>query len=415
MAEDTVMSEICEKCGLELQNDINILNCDFCSGQFHIACVNISPDEVHYLRKINGVMWKCGNCVYDKSDINELNNRLKSMESLLKGQSEIIKRHDLMLQGIKSSLNPIVNRTPFSATLRSPSVSLTATPRSSNVNNKRNYAKALIESENINSEKKSRTEVSAKKRKESEKAVLYVKPKNASKKTRDDAKNNIKSLLDPTKDPIIGLKSVNKDGIVIQCTDAAAAAAIFEKIDSQMKDNFEVRKSERRWPNFLISGIDPDEYTTDNEFIEQLKNENECFTENCHIKIVKKLNNNKNIVVETDIDTRNKLVHNKTVRVGWMICNVVEYVNVLRCYNCHSFGHSASKCTNATVCSICTGSHSSKTCKIEQFKCVNCTNFNENLQDKSEMFDVNHPVFSLKCPIYKHKIELKRSKVQYFD
>lgn len=403
----------CKSCEQPFTNkNCESITCNFCDDKLHLTCVNITASAYKQFEKIERAFWVCEDCIPDKKDMKILNKRLMNIEKILMDQSEMLKDHSEKIMNIKvqTPRTPNINFAQQS--------SLSNTPLSALLGKKRTFSQVISENERANSAKKVRTDnmqSEKKDKKERDKSVIYIQPKIKSKKTVDDAKRDIKSLLDPNVDPILGLKNLAKDKMVIQCKDAASANAIFDKLDPKMKNDFDLRKSERKWPQLMISGVDPGDFVDEQQFIKLLRANNDVLVENSQLKFIKVLNKNRNVVIETDIDTRNKLMEKKIIRIGWMLCSLTEYVQVLRCYNCHSFGHSATNCTNEKVCSICTGKHDSSMCENEQYICINCTNFNEIRQIGEKMLDVNHPVFSIKCPIYRHKIEAKRKKVQYYD
>lgn len=112
------------------------------------------------------------------------------------------------------------------------------------------------------------------------------------------------------------------------------------------------------------------------------------------------------LILETDDTTTELLLSKEKLIIGWVICPVSRYVNVLKR---QSFGHHIDSCTASIVCSICAGPHNNKDCMTpEDFKCINCIKFNENSE---EQLDINHPVFTMKCPILKSKFKQKSKRV----
>lgn len=169
-----------------------------------------------------------------------------------------------------------------------------------------------------------------------------------------------------------------------------------------MEDAYDVEKGEKNWPKIMIVGVE--DYEDDESFVELLKNKNDSINEDSKIRVVKVYGANKpekRIIVETDINTFERVMQRRSLVVGWIICNVFEHVTVRMCYKCHGFGHAALNCEYERVCSQCSGPHDSSDCmQTDQFTCINCKRFNK-MVNETERVKENHPVFSLQCPIYR--------------
>ncbi|EZA51011.1 hypothetical protein X777_10516 [Ooceraea biroi] len=68
------------------------------------------------------------------------------------------------------------------------------------------------------------------------------------------------------------------------------------------------------------------------------------------------------IIAEVNSGTREKLLQLESLRIGWKICRVREYVSVLRCFKCCGYYYVAKFCTKDEVCRKCAEQHLTKTC-----------------------------------------------------
>lgn len=117
---------------------------------------------------------------------------------------------------------------------------------------------------------------------------------------------------------------------------------------------------------------------------------------------VKKNYNNRtvNVILEVDRQTKEEV---DRMKIGWNVCRVVDYVQIIRCFNCCQYGHTAANCKNTLTCGYCGGVHKSPDCESDYASCVNCVKANNkyNLQLNEE-----HDVWDKECEYYK-RIEEK--------
>lgn len=77
------MSINCKACRAPIPAKAIALSCIFCSGVFHIKCVNITKNQYDILISVPGCIWKCTGCTEKESD-NQINNGelIKAIENL---------------------------------------------------------------------------------------------------------------------------------------------------------------------------------------------------------------------------------------------------------------------------------------------------------------------------------------------
>lgn len=89
------------------------------------------------------------------------------------------------------------------------------------------------------------------------------------------------------------------------------------------------------------------------------------------------------------------LLDRKRLCVDFDRYRVVEYVQIVRCFRCQSYGHMSSCCSGTQTCPRCAGEHRLADCTITTESCANC------LREVSEA-DANHRVDSTDCPSFKN-------------
>jgi len=94
----------------------------------------------------------------------------------------------------------------------------------------------------------------------------------------------------------------------------------------------------------------------------------------------------------------------KKMKLGWNMCNDDDYIKINRCYKCSKFNHRAQECKGELTCPICAENHSLQECKAskEQYKCINCTNFNKYIH-KSPI-NAKHSSLDNSCSCYQNML-----------
>lgn len=91
------------------------------------------------------------------------------------------------------------------------------------------------------------------------------------------------------------------------------------------------------------------------------------------IRKVAKANLKKTVVIaEINTGTREKFLRLEKLKIGWNMCKVQDYIEILRCYKCCGYYHLAKDCTKKETCGNCANHHATKEYKSEIKKCVNC-------------------------------------------
>ena len=98
--------------------------------------------------------------------------------------------------------------------------------------------------------------------------------------------------------------------------------------------------------------------------------------------------------------------------IGWDVCKVAESFDLMRCFNCSGYHHTANKCTSSVICPKCSGNHKIADCKSQVESCINCINVNLALKLN---LDCKHAAWSRTCSVYLRKIDQERKRVDYMS
>lgn len=239
-------------------------------------------------------------------------------------------------------------------------------------------------------------------------AILTLKPKSAQNSDRTDSE--FKRMIDPTKVKVNSLKKLPNGCLAIECTDVIESERVKKLICERMSDKYEVLTPELKRPRIKILNVTDE--LSNVELIDTLKAQNE-FLENGELTVINFFQNrNKTYtaIVELDPISFESCMRIKKIKILWTICNVVEDLNIFRCYKCNGYNHKQKNCTNALTCKRCGDNHNFAQCTSETENCVNCKTANEKYNLR---MNVNHAVTSEKCAVYKKRMEAERRKIKY--
>jgi hypothetical protein len=116
--------------------------------------------------------------------------------------------------------------------------------------------------------------------------------------------------------------------------------------------------------------------------------------------------------VEVEAQTR-KLLLQKKVKLGWLLCKIDDYLVANRCFKCSGFNYRFSECRGEETCPLCAVSHKLKgyTASPTTYTCINCLTYNKHNQHKNICY--NHSSLDKKCPILQAILEKYRQNTDY--
>jgi hypothetical protein len=244
--------------------------------------------------------------------------------------------------------------------------------------------------------------------------VVIVRPKNLEQKCID-TKKEIKAKINPTDLPVNGLRNAARGCVVIEVKDKQSTEVVRQKAAETLGDEYEVVVAKTKNPRVKIIGVY--DSASKEALISSIRSQNSFISEEDTIEVIKidksrRHENSYNIVIELDPRTYGKVMEQSRLNIGWNRCRVIDHIYVLRCFKCEQYGHLARDCKNELACRICAQAHETKDCKSEEPKCVNCVNAMKKLNLKLE---VDHPVWSDVCKVYKRIEANKKRSINYYE
>ena len=230
----------------------------------------------------------------------------------------------------------------------------------------------------------------------------------------DCIKSELKSKINPT-DIKVGIKAVKtlRSGkILIQSTSKEDIKILNDNINSTC-ETLESNISRRKNPRLVIYNI-PEEVNIDNaaSIISLQNSELNISPDEIKPKFVyENRKKAKNIVIELSPEARKKII-DKKLKLGWEICKNEDYIRVNRCFKCSKYNHSSINCQGKITCPNCAQEHDKRDCKakIEEYRCINCTNWNNYNKDK---LNTNHSSLDRACERYKAALIKIKQNINY--
>lgn len=219
------------------------------------------------------------------------------------------------------------------------------------------------------------------------KPVIVVKPKDTA-QTCTTTKTDLRTKIDPSGHPISDIRNASKGGIVIECASKDASIALQNDFVAKLGSNYSVNMPGKRLPKIRVTGIS-EAFTVD-ELKTKIINQNpEIFSTESTLNIVHsfKTKYSYGIKIELDQTSFGKIMDLKKIRIDWDICSVNESFDLMRCYKCSGFHHTAKNCSSKMCCPRCTGEHLVAECTSITETCSNCKQANSNLK---LAIDVSH-------------------------
>lgn len=116
-------------------------------------------------------------------------------------------------------------------------------------------------------------------------------------------------------------------------------------------------------------------------------------------------------VIEVSPEVRSALLVRGKIYIRFAACAFRDYVRILQCYRCISFGHIAKNCEAKPACGNCAGEHELKDCKKEreEAKCCNCS----RIEGHSRSETGHRTIDNTNCRVLRRKINERISDIHY--
>nr|CAI5851332.1 unnamed protein product [Callosobruchus analis] len=207
-----------------------------------------------------------------------------------------------------------------------------------------------------------------------------------------------------------------KNGVAVHCKDEQSLSLLRDTLNHKFRNKFQVNEAKMLNPRLLIKDIKLKDHGSPESIVSNIITLNDLSDiGSSDIKFVAKLNNKDSvdIVIEVSPATRKILLKLGKLFFGWKRSVVEDYVRVIKCLNCCSFGHKTSECKSELACPRCTGKHKLKECKSSELQCINCLNYNK-MHKKS--LQTNHSSNHFGCAARKIYTEyLDKSELWLID
>lgn len=230
----------------------------------------------------------------------------------------------------------------------------------------------------------------------------------------------IKELLKQNFNPTeLGLGQPNirevRNGILITSGSALGIANLKKAIEQneKTKTTLTTKEPQKRYPQFLISGVPRD--VTEDDFIQELLQHNKINGESEEVIVrntFPEKSGTRAIVVEVSPQIFHQLKEHRKVYISWTVCSLRENIHIPRCSNCCQFGHTRNTCKGRAVCAEC-GSyeHIAKECNSDEYGCNACMSYNS--RTKTDTLYTNHAFAHNTCPTLEHLITIAKSRISY--
>lgn len=345
----------------------------------------------------------------------ENTNTLKQIETLNKNMTDNtitlneIKTHQANNTGILTELNEIgKNKTTNhqKATVNSE----TKNAETNEEHEKNTYTSNVSESDKRKTATKTQTYANVLNR-SNKSLIIKAKTDNI---TIGDIKKDMTTNINPQDFHVDQIRNISKTSMAIQCDTEEERNKLKEAISSKLGEKYDVAEPTIKNMQMKLVGMSTEQ--TEEELISIIKQQNNMITEETHIKILK-IFKNKNVkyeqygaIIEMQYEKCQEMLKRSKLKIGWDICKLYEYTNVMRCFKCHGFNHTTKTCTKNVICSNCTGEHSDNKCKSEEVKCSNCTEANKKYNLN---INTKHNPYNRTCETLIRQINKMKKKLQF--
>lgn len=404
---------ICPSCNSSVDSSVSV-SCDLCGRGLHFSCVSISPDEAATFRIIHRRSPHLKILCVDCTDIFQ-SPPFSPTTSTFSGAAV---ENNVFLKYVRSML--VKEIYPLNEKLNS----LSAISSKKSVSDDQVIQKLLSEVQLLRTEVNDlkvrnldlvkscqtfNTPTFAEKLINTSESTVIIKPKNTSqsvKKTKEDILQSVKPHSSGIE--INRVKSVSNGGLVINCASKQHSEKLLN-LAGNLSNEYSIKKTNTVLPRIRLVGI-PDGLQNDEISSYALKQNPNIFVTDSVFLVHKTWPTYKSKDIlqaecSVDVDSYKRLLDSGHLLIGLNGCSVFDGVNILRCFRCNGFNHSAKNCTKNYVCPLCAQSHELKNCPVnkdtdkDDFCCSNCVSLR-----KVQLFDVqtSHPVWDYNnCSAYK--------------
>lgn len=353
-----------------------------CSRRMHAKCVGVNKTVLKTYIEMDNLFYMCDVCI--KSSMKAINTKLDNIMNIITVYDERVIRYEKNMTELKDCVKELKEC----------------------VNSKTDTVSDALSKMNNQCAQKVKPSY-ADKVKQSEPVVLVV-PRRT--QTTQETQKDVRQLMDPSEIPIDSMRNASKGTVVLEGRSKNDLDLIQKYASEKLGSTYDVKLSELKRPKILVSGMS--EKFSNDEIISKLKVQNRT-VEDAELRVVSTFGKSTfNAVIEMDCDSFNKVMSNdrRKLNIGWSSCIVKEYVDLMKCYNCQGFNHTAKACTRKKACKKCAGEHDVAACKSTVIRCTNCNNANKRLNLNLR---TDHVAGSDNCKVTERQMNINRKRVQY--
>lgn len=361
------------------QRDKSVITCIICEGKYHNKCINLKEVEIKCIQESNNLRFSCNNC-----SNNSLMSELRDLKKILLSSLETLQEYNEILEKHTSQINVALKMANQEA-------------KNTRVEARNSYADVV--------QKTSRE-------------IIVVKPINEEQNS-NTTQEEIREKIDPSKlgVRVENIRNIKNGGIIINCSNADSKNKLKNKVKEELGNKYKIEDPKLKNPKIKIKNtelkfISKENGNIINDIIEQNELNEEMKTK---LTIIKKYENKRsrnsgNIIMEVKSDVFKDIINRQKLNVGWRVCEIEEYHNIVQCYKCAGFNHFAKDCENSVTCFKCSGDHKTDACMNDHLKCINCVKVIEKLKIN---LDYNHAAFDKACACLTRNIEHSINRTNY--
>lgn len=405
------MSDGCAKCDKPKRD--GLVGCEgSCQNWFHYSCAGFTETEFQFLNKSSNVIYLCSPCkkqclMVDQSILNEMsrNNTERadstsaSINNLTASVMQKLSDFEQLFSHFKTEILTVIKNNVLTSRHQD----------FSNFTRLSSTSEASSSAKQLSASQQPRLYSSVTSNSQS----ILIQPKNTSQKY-SETKANLFHNIHPIKDDVrvSNVKPISKGGLVVSCPSKEEAAKFKSIVSSKLSAKYDVKDLSRLHPRVRIFGLSENhDKSTLADLLMSQNNELLVADPSLSVISITSCKSKPHIfqaVIQLSERNYYSLLGRGRVNIGYDSCYVFDGVEVIRCFNCCGYNHTAKFCKSEPICSKCAGLHSVKDCVSSLKKCINCISASKVLSD----IDFNHVSSDkLKCRTYMHKLAHLKTEI----
>lgn len=410
------MDQMAIKCGVcdKPASDHQHIECEICDASYHLKCVDYTHAEYKIWSLRENIFYMCDGCK---------NNSTVQQYRELKKVMMVIQQYTHKIDECVQSQTGLINTIGRGVTLYNENCGKFINAANDSRDSVANAAKKI--EDHVEKIEEAILHISGQPREFAgptyadvlratgkAKPICIIRPKED---CQDEAstRSEIKSIVDPTKISVSGLRSAGSGGVAVMCDDADALEKVREIVEKNLSERYEVAAAKVMLPRLKLVGLS-EEWESD-KLRSLLVSQNGLSVNPDDLRVVttRAMRNRRgfDVVLEAPPAVYRDLIARERVKLGWDMCRVLDGTDVRRCATCCGYSHLKTKCPEKRkICLRCAGSHEVKHCQSERVCCVNCKRASER---EGRRMPLDHFASDRKCPIFMKFLRRMRERIGF--